>query len=408
MTRLYHLVWLSYTASMTSTLREPNPFNYGDPVSPDQLIDREDELAQLLKLADGGQNSRLQAPRRYGKTSLLGAVQAEAAKQGFRTVYVDFLGVAAAKEVGRRLEEAYRGQLTGALRQLVARMARSWRGRAKAAPGGVGGELEYTGGSDPTQRLADLLDLPQKILEKSGQRTIVIFDEFQDFLRADPELAALLRSKAQAQRESASYIYCGSEQAFLEDQFSDRKKPLFDQARPLYLEPLADVDLGDRISELFEHTGREAGAALDPLLDLVRGHPQRAILVAHHLWEHTPRGETADLGTFERAMEAVDRETKERFESTWHSYAGKASQRRVLKALAKSPETLYNQRTLRAFNLTKGRAQVGERGLIEADEVHRVNGQPWIIDPLFERWLRLTGEPDEIEDEPETSEEEEA
>jgi hypothetical protein len=258
-----------------------------------------------------------------------------------------------------------------------------------AAPGGIGAELEYMGSSDLNQRLSDLLDLPKNALA-GGKRTIVVFDEFQDFLRAEPGLAGLLRSKIQHHREAASYIFCGSERAFLESQFSDRSKPLFDQARPLYLAPLSDRDLGEYIADRFAVTGKDPGEALDACLDLVRGHPQRAMLLAHHLWERTPARGAADLDTFASAVAATDRELADRFEFTWSSYADKPNLRRVLKALARSPETLYNRRTLAAFQLSKGQAQAGERGLRRADEIHDVDGRPQIIDPLFERWLART------------------
>ncbi|HMI80357.1 MAG TPA: hypothetical protein VK480_01090 [Solirubrobacterales bacterium] len=366
-----------------------NPFIYDDPVPPDELVDREEELKQLLALAEGAHNTRLQAPRRYGKTSLLMKLRKEADLAGFRTIYVDFLLSTTATEVARRLEEAYGAALRGPLRKLFDKMRRSWRGRVKAAPGGVGGELEYAGGGDPMQRLSDLLDLPRKVFETSGERTIVVFDEFQDFLRAEGNLDGLLRSKIQFHREAASYIFSGSEQSLLEEHFDAREKPLFDQARPIYLGPLADADLGDYIADRFAGTGKDPGEALELLLDLVRGHPQRAMLLAHHLWEQTPAGEPADAETFDRAMEQVDRETKERFEVSWQGAAATANRRRVLKALALSAETLFNQRTLRAFELTKGQAQSGLNGLIRDGEVVRIGGQPVLVDPLLERWIRV-------------------
>ena len=46
-----------------------NPFRYSSPVDPQDMIDREGELTELLDLADGAHNSRLVAPRRYGKSS---------------------------------------------------------------------------------------------------------------------------------------------------------------------------------------------------------------------------------------------------------------------------------------------------------------------------------------------------
>jgi uncharacterized protein len=367
-----------------------NPFIYDDPVPPAELIDRGSEVRHLLELAEGGHNTRLQAPRRYGKTSVLLKLKEEAEKNGFRVVYVDFMLATGPVEIARRIEEAYVATLKGPLARRFDQMRRNWRGRVKATPAGIGGELEYRGDSDAMQRLADLLDLPKKVLE-GGERTVVIFDEFQDFLRAEGDLDGLLRSKIQLHRDAASYVFAGSEQSLLELYFNSRKKALFDQARPIGLGPLPDADLADYISDRFEQTGRGVGGALELALDLVRGHPQRAMLIAHHLWECTPEKSTATTDTFDQALVQVDRETKERFEGTWQAMAGDSSKRKVLKALALSKETLFNQRTLQAFGLNKGRAQSGERGLVGEGEVIRVNGQPTIVDPLLERWIQIRG-----------------
>jgi uncharacterized protein len=368
-----------------------NPFVYDNPVPPAELVDREVEVEKLLELADGAHNTRLQAPRRYGKTSVLIKLCKEAENAGFRTIYVDFLLATTPAEVSRRLEEANSAALKGQVKQLFDKMRRHWRARVKAAPGGVGVELESAVGPGTMQRLADLLDLPQKVFAESGERTIVVFDEFQDFLRAEGQLDGLLRSKIQFHQDAAAYIFSGSEQALLAEYFDSRERPLFDQARPIYLQPLPDAALGDYIADRFLRSGKDAGEALDLLLDLVRGHPQRAMLVAHHLWDCTPTGDPATADSLDEALEQVDRETKERFESTWQGVADSANKRRVLKALAISDETLFNQRTLRAFNLKKGQAQSGLQGLIRDGEVVRVDGQPVLVDPLLERWIWRQG-----------------
>lgn len=365
-----------------------NPFVYDVPVRHEDVIDREAEIELLMELAEGGHNTRLQAPRRFGKTSILLKLKREADRNGFRVVYVDFMLATGPAEIARRIEEAYSAELKGTIKRKYDRLRRSWRGRVKAAPGGIGGELEQQRDSDSMQRLADLLDLPKKVLRDDGQRTIVIFDEFQDFLRAEGDLDGLLRSKIQLHGDAASYIFAGSEQALLEEYFGSRKRPLFDQARPIYLGPLSDADLADYIAGRFEQTKKDAGEALELLVDLVRGHPQRAMLVAHHLWECTPTQGTATVEAFDRALAQVDRETKERFEGTWQALAGNPNMRRVLKALAVSPETLFNKRTLDSFRLNKGQAQSGERGLVRQGEVVRVNDRPAIVDPLLERWIQ--------------------
>lgn len=367
----------------------PNPFVYDDPLPPGELVDREAETEQLVGLAEGGHNTRLQAPRRYGKTTLLGKVAADAAKLGMNTVYVDFYRAVTLAEVSRRIEEAYLTAIAGAGRRAVSAVTRRWRAKITIAPGGVGGELEPAA-EGRRQRLADMLDLPKTVYERSGARTLVVFDEFQDLLRIDSDLDGLLRSKIQFHRNEASYIFAGSEPGMLNALFADRRRPLFEQARPIALDPLTDEDLIEYIGERFEASGRDGGEALDAVVELVRGHPQRAMLTAHHVWEQTPRGETADLETFERALASMDRETKEGFETTWQDLRDKPNQRKVLAALANSPETLYNRRTLDAFGLEKGSAETAVTALIARGEVQRKEGGFLIVDPLLERWLRLT------------------
>ena len=177
------------------------------------------------------------------------------------TVYVDFYRAITLAEVSRRIEEAYLAALGGPARRVVSAVSRRWRGKITVAPGGVGGELEPVSRSEQ-QRLSDMLDLPTKVFQGSGARTLVVFDEFQDLLRIDSDVDGLLRSKIQFHRDEASYIFAGSEPGMLNTLFADRKRPLFDQARPIPLEPLRDEDLIEFIGERFEQAGRDAGEAL--------------------------------------------------------------------------------------------------------------------------------------------------
>jgi hypothetical protein len=305
------------------------------------------------------------------------------------TVYVDFYRALTLAEVSRRIEEAYLAALAGAPRRAVAAVGHKFRGKAVVTPGGVGAEVEPVKLGEQ-QRLADMLDLPKRVFERSGIRTLVVFDEFQDLLRIDSEVDGLLRSKIQFHRDEASYIFAGSEPGLLNALFGDRKRPLFDQARPIHLGPLRDSDLIEYIGQRFERGERDPGEALDALVELVRGHPQRAMLCAHHLWEQTPRGATSDLETLDRALDAVDRETNEAFQILWDDLADKTAQRKVLAAAASSEETLYNRRTLEAYGLEKGSAESAVGPLIDRGEVRRADGGFLVVDPLLERWLQRT------------------
>ena len=83
------------------------PFIYEEPLKlPDQLADRTAELALLRERAGETRNSRLEGPRRYGKTSLVKAALDAADKDGFVPIYVNFLGVLTAADVADRIERS--------------------------------------------------------------------------------------------------------------------------------------------------------------------------------------------------------------------------------------------------------------------------------------------------------------
>lgn len=367
----------------------PNPFVYDRPLPPEELINRERELELMLGLADAGQTVRLSGPRRYGKTTLLRKLLAEADKRGMGTVYVDLDRVVSLEGASERIEAAYRRQLQGQIRRTAANVIQTLRPRLGAGAGGVRGEIAPAIEHDARKVLERMLDLPIDIYKKHGKRTLVAFDEFQDVLRIGAEVEGLIRSHIQHQAVEAAYVFAGSHPGLMLAVFSDRERPLFGQARPIQLGPLDDAALGDYVESHFQQTGRSAGDALDSLLALVRGHPQRAMLLAHHLWEATPRGETADLDPFATALDAVDRELREAFERTWERL--RTNEARALAAIAASDESLFAQRTLGHFGLSKSGAEQGRDKLIEYGEVERLeDGRLLIVDPLLERWVRGT------------------
>jgi hypothetical protein len=343
-------------------------------------------------MAEGGHAARLSAPRRYGKTSLLRRLTADAAAAGLATVYVDFYGVLSLQDVALRLEGAYRRELQGAAHRTAVNLLRSLRPSARVAPGGIGVEVSPQAEPESLRLIGSMLDLPLRLLEKNGTRTLVVFDEFQELLAAESRIDGLFRSRIQHHGDAASYVFAGSHAGLMRELFSDQERPFYGQARPLHLEPLADADIADYVAARFGESGRDPGTALESLLDAAAGHPQRAMLLAHHLWEATPQGATADTDTWADALEATFAELGEPFVMTLAGLEPK--QRAVLAAVAASPRTLYDQDTLARFNLTKASAQAARDRLLQAGE-HLVlaDAQPRLVDPLLAAWIRRRYEP---------------
>jgi uncharacterized protein len=368
-----------------------NPFTIDTPVEPAELVDRNPEAEWLLELAEGGHNCRLSAPRRFGKTSLLRRLEHEADLRGIATVYVDFFGALTLDDVVTRFEFAYERALRGPLARWFAGLRRRWRPTLRLGTPEAGVELSPLGDDDANRALIELLDLPARVLERDGRRTLAMFDEFQSVLAIGAGLDGLIRSRIQHHGANASYVFAGSHPGLMAELFGSRERPLYGQARALVLEPLADEDLAEFIGDRFERSGREVGAALEPLLELSRGHPQRAMLAAHHLWERTGSRKAADEATWDAASAAMFTELEDSFERIWEDLS--ANERRVMAAIAwggprGGGASLYAKSTLERFRLSKGtardvRAALLRRGEIERGGRHGVQ----LVDPLLEAWI---------------------
>ena len=266
-------------------IADVNPFVYSRPVAPEDVVDREEEVRQLLRNVVGGHYVRLYAPRKYGKTSLLKrALHDGERSEGLIPVLVDLYRVSSVADVTVRLERAYAQHLKGELRRRVeAFLQRTGVGLSLGAFG-ISARLQLEPTRDPLPALHALLDLPTRLEAAGGYRALIAFDEFQDIGRIDG-LDGLLRSHIQHHGDVASYVFAGSEPALMRLLFETKDRPLYGSAVPMRLGRLADPDIASYVADRFEASSRSVGEALNPILDAARGHPQRAMLLAHRLWE---------------------------------------------------------------------------------------------------------------------------
>ena len=351
------------------------------------MIDRRDELNALQRAAADRVAIRLAAPRRFGKTSLIDAHVAAMRAVGHRAVRVDLSRVATVADVAARVAQAYE-ELPVDPRRVV----RRWSARlgVTARLPGVDVSVAPAARRPPADEaraaLLELLDVPLGLYEADSELTVVCLDEFQDLLVADDALDGLVRSVIQHHGEAASYVFAGSQPSLMRLLFADRERPFYGQARPLELPTLPLHEAARDIEQLLEADGLTDDRAVDELLAITNGHPQRTVLLAHHLYNVLDsRGEADDPAAV--ALDLAMSETSDAHQAVWDSVS--RVERVVLVALADG-QAPTGTRLASEHRVARSTLQDALDRLV-TDERHvgrDGGGRPHLLDPLLGEWLR--------------------
>jgi hypothetical protein len=374
-------------------ITDVNPFVYSRPISPEEIVDRDDETEQLLKNAVGGHYVRLYAPRKYGKTSLLRRALADGEKrEGLVPVLVDLYGVVSLADVAVRFERAYAKELRGAIRGRVEEFLQKTGLGLSLGAFGISARLQLEPKTDPLPALHALLDLPLRLEEAGGFRAFIALDEFQDIGKV-PALDGILRSHIQFQGDVASYVFAGSEPGLMRQLFERKEAPLYGSAVPVRLGRLRDEDIAAYVADRFRQSKRNVGEALNPLLASAKGHPQRAMLLAHRLWEEVDRGSAATLDDWASAHEAALGELQPEFEAQWRGLD--TSEQKTMRAILAGEGSPYRAAVLERLGLTKTMAQKALQRLGARAEVEVEGRKQVVVDPLFAEWIERLSAPPE-------------
>ena len=366
-------------------ITDVNPFIYSHPIAPDDIIDRDEETRRLLTAAVGGHYVRLYAPRKYGKTSLLRRVLRDAEREeGMVPVLVDLYGVLSVADVAIRFERAYARQLKGKTRSRVEEFLQSTGLGLSLGALGVSARIQLNPRTDPLPALHALLDLPLRLDDSGGFRALIVLDEFQDITKVK-EMDAVLRSHIQFQGEVASFVFSGSEPGLMRELFEDKARPLYGQAVPMRLDRLADADIAGYIIARFRETDRSVGEALNPLVAAARGHPQRAMLLAHRLWEEIEPDGTGTLGDWAHAHAAGLAELQPEFDANWRRLPTNAQ--KALRAVVAGEGSPFQKAVLEQLDLAKSTARASLNSLVAGATVEQRGDEYVVIDPLFAEWI---------------------
>ena len=369
---------------MARTWHQPSPFVFDGPIPPDALTGRDHEVETLRAWVRAGRSTALVAPRRFGKTSLIGKLAQDAARiDDIATISVDLYEVASMADFVIRLERAWADHDQHRLRRRIAEVFAGAQVGLSVAGTGFTVRLAERPDTDPLPALHTLLDLPERVADRNS-RVLIVLDEFQS-LASVPGAEALLRSHAQHQRNSASYLFAGSEPAMIAQAFESNTRPFYGQVERFRLGRLPAPDLIRAVQRGFDENARTADDVLPELVEVSQCHPQRAMLLAHLLYSRTSPGRHATAATMraatDDALDLIDAEARAVLSGL------DAGERKTLRATAEYGSPL-SARAAHVLELPKSTAQSAAEKLVGRGVLEREDGQWRVVDPLLGRWLR--------------------
>jgi hypothetical protein len=379
-----------------------NPFIWDRPLDdPAKIIGMEAFANQVALILKGQTNVALFGPRDTGKTTFTNQLALELAMTHgddappFDVVKVNlqrvvslpgFIGCvhdAMTSHPVKRLRRAGQRQI-GVLEKQIGFDIKVIKGSVKRS------------GVKPEQD-AETLHAQLVALRSLSEHLVVVFDEFQRLRHCPGDPLAVIRSALMSSGANhVSLLFTGSIRNALKMMLEDSEQPIFGEASDMQLPTISRVDFLEYLDFQFDATGKPADEpALEHLLNATGSHPRSTQQLAWESWANTPAGQPVTLETVihahNRLVQTIERSE---FASVINVLVsgddGEVNEVRALQLLADRGGNTITSRplaTLYGFSshsrVRPALVRLQRRGLVDQRD-----GTWYIVDPLFNEWLR--------------------
>lgn len=366
-------------------------FVYGVSVAGENFTDRVRETRRLKMNFENGQNVILLSPRRMGKTSLVKKVADEVNSSEVKVVYMDIYDCRNEKEFYHKFaQEVLRStasrsdQLLDYVKQLLANLApKVTFSPSPDADFSFSLGLNLNEVNDPTE----LLNLPERIAEKTGKRIVVCIDEFQQIGEMPDSITIQKRLRGVWQlQQNVSYCLFGSKKHMLLRLFQDKRRPFYQFGDTIELGPIASEDWVPFICQKFEQ--RDIAITPEQAARICASVRNYSSYVQQMAWNVMlcceDRVTDADI---EEAMNETIRQNVTLYMEQIKDLS--SYQMNFLRAICRGIHSGFTAKDiLDRFSLgTKSNVNRLHTSLIEKELIESREGKLYIMDPVFEVWF---------------------
>lgn len=379
-----------------------NPFVWDRPLDDPAKIVGMDAFANTVALTLKGQtNVALFGPRDTGKTTFVNQLELELARTHgddappFDVVKVNLQRVVSIPGFIGCVHDAITSHP-------VKRVRRAAQRQVTALEKEIGFDIRVIKGSvrragTPPEANAETLHAQLLVLRSLSDHLVVAFDEFQRLRHCPGDPLAVIRSALMSSGANhVSLLLSGSIRNALQMMLEDSTQPIFGEAARMQLPTIDRVDFIEYLDFQFGATGKPADEdALEHLLNVTRAHPRSTQQLAWEAWSATGPGDPVTLecviGAHDRLVRTIERSE---FASVMNVLVsgdeGEVNEVRALQLLADRGGrrvTSRPQAALYGFSshsrVRPALTRLQSRGLVDERD-----GEWFIVDPLFDEWLR--------------------
>lgn len=381
-----------------------NPFEFGRELGT-ELVDREDELATVVRTMAEGGGLFLIGPRRFGKTSILRVAAERAEEEGVVVLRYN----AEAYPTLTRLGEAIVADAAGALTGTVKRAGQ----KVQAFFGGLRPQVSFNpidqsyavtltaaspeGGGEAL--LAEVLDGLDGLAADAGKPVAVVIDEFQQVVeQGGVQAEAQIRAAVQ-RHDHVAYVFAGSKTGLLAEMTGEPSRPFYRLGARLFVGPVPREDFRPFLQAGFEDAGFPVeDKAVEAVLDLAGDVPYNVQRLGHACWNYA-RDRSADESgaavTADEVRTVLDqlvRRDDPFYTQTWNRLTG-TQQKALLALVEEGGEGLFGKAVLGRYELPLSTMRTALEALVKAGVTRgdeRQGSVRYVLeDPFFDAWLRL-------------------
>lgn len=371
---------------------EKNSFVYGIAVSGYHFTGREEETRRLKANFEGGINTILISPRRWGKTSLVKHVCEQLDREKIIPVFFDMFAC--------RSEYDFYNGLSAAIMKQTASSKERWMENARDFLARLTPKISISpdpnsdfslslGITPKTHSPEEILQLAETIAIKKQKRIVVCIDEFQQIGEFPDSQTVQKRLRTVWQHQQwTSYCLFGSKKHLMSSIFQRRNMPFYQFGDTLFLNLIPTKEWTEYIMSHFSHFGKHIGKTeAEWICNAVGNHSAYVQQLSWLVFTQTESGGKVDADKLENGLKTLLDSNELLFIQQTSSLT--SYQMNFLRAVANGVHIGFGEKEIReSYNLGSNSNIIRlKNALLERDLIDTNGREIYFTDPVFAIWL---------------------